>query len=498
MSARVRVEALPTSLVDAFAGQPALASGLLGDTLELAGEFERAANGVGSLSLDLRAPHGEVRASGRLEAEAFVLDEPAGVHVRLEPTDAWLASQLAGRMPSGSSLRRADGLPRPFELGLHADRIALPQGAAGFASVLASVAARLDAQLPDLVFEQAGSAPLELRDLHFGAVLAQQAGASSAQLSGKLGGDPAGDLAFDVHALDALALLAEEGGPVRFRVAVHGAAHGVPVGLVDALAGQGGLLVEAIGARADLTLESAGLSLTQGAFVVDLSTTQGPAHLDGSMEGGLLRVTKPGGLVAHFGLGPLTSTRFVGRLVPMVCELQKPAGSKSASIAVDALSLPLDGDLSKLDGQLSLDLGEVSYAMLPGLKGLFATLAPPKLVKLPAFAVPIAKGVVRYDKLVLPIGGRDFSFRGSFSLVSGELSLGTDIPLEMLGGKINSELEKARGLIDGKTLVPVEIRGSWNKPSFAVGRGFLDDIVKKALGNALEEGLEGLLKKKKP
>jgi hypothetical protein len=164
---------------------------------------------------------------------------------------------------------------------------------------------------------------------------------------------------------------------------------------------------------------------------------------------------------------------------------------------VDALALPLDGDLSKLDGLVRVDLGEVSYALLPGLKGLFGAQAP-KAVRLPAFAVPIEKGIVRYEKLALPIGGREYSFHGSFNLVGGELNLGTSIPLELLGTRVSSELDKARGLIDGKTLVPIEIRGTWDKPRFAVGKGFLDDVVKKALGGALEQGLEDLFKKKKP
>ena len=494
-SARLRIQALPASIVDALIGQPAALSGLLGDTLELEGDFERAARGSGALSFTLRAPHGEAGAAGKLEAGAFVLAEPAGLHVRLEPTDAWLAGQLAGRLPAGSQLRRASGLPRPFDLSLHAERIALPTGTQTLTQALAGTAARLDVQLPDLAFEQAGSAPLELRDLVLGAKLSQQPGSSLA-LHGKIAGDPAGDLAFEFRALDALALLAEENGLARFRIAAHGSAHGVPIGIVDALAGQGGLLVEALGARADLSLESSGISLDAGTFVVDLVSPQAPVHFDGEMSKGELRVTKPKGASARFGLGPLTSTRFVGRIVPLVCEVTKPEGAAPASVEVDALSLPLNGDLSKLDGLLRVDLGEINYAVLPGLKGLFGSQAQ-KPVKLPAFAVPIQKGVVRYDKLVLPIGGHEYSFHGSYSLVDGAMQLGTSIPLELLGSKVNSELDKARGLIDGKTLVPIEIRGTFSKPQFSIGKGFLDDVVKKALGGALESGLEGLLKKKK-
>jgi len=153
--------------------------------------------------------------------------------------------------------------------------------------------------------------------------------------------------------------------------------------------------------------------------------------------------------------------------------------------------------MAQLDGLLRFDLGEVSYALLPGLQGLFGPQGPPKPVRLPAFTVPIQKGVVHYEKLLVPIGGREFAFRGSYSLVDGSLLLGTEIPLEVLSSKVSSELDKARGVIDGKTLVPIEIRGTVSKPRFAVGQKFVDDVVKKALGNALEKGLDDLLKKKK-
>jgi len=485
--ASLRVEGLSCKVVDALIGKPEALSGLLGDTLALEGELVRAESGAGQLHFSLHAPRGEAALAGKLEPGGFVLAEPEGLHVRLDPSDAWLAQAVPG-------LRRAQGTPAPFDLRLHSERIALPQGAQTWIQALAGTEGRLEAKLPDLVWAEAAGTGVELHELVLQANLTQKPG-SLVRWNGKIAGDVPGDLAAELRALDALGLLGEAGGPGRFRVALHAAAHGVPVGLVDALAGQGGLLVEALGARADVTLESAGLSLDEGAFVLDLVSPQGPAHLDGELRAGSLRVSKPKGLTAHFSLGPLSSTRIVGRLVPMICELSKPSGAAPASVEVDALALPLDGDLAQLDGLVRFDLGEVSFSFL---KGLFGSQAVPKPVHLPAFTVPIQRGVVSYEKLVLPFGGREFAFHGSYSLVDGALQIGTEIPLELLGAKVNSELDKARGLIDGKTLVPIEIRGTLSKPRFAVGQSFLDQIVKKALGGALEKGLEGLLKKKKP
>ena len=83
----------------------------------------------------------------------------------------------------------------------------------------------------------------------------------------------------------------------------------------------------------------------------------------------------------------------------------------------------------------------------------------------PKPAVPRALVVLSFVPLLLvPIGGREFAFHGSYSLVDGSLQLGTEIPLEILGSKVSTELDKARGVIDGKTLVPIEIRGTLSKP----------------------------------
>ena len=491
----LKLEGLETRVADALVGRPALVSGLVGERLGLEAALSPGTGGS-AFTLALRAPRARLDLAGRLAGRTLELRGEHACELRLAPDDAWFGSALGAYLPAGASLK-LDG-ENPGELVLRAEvpQLALPEAEESWSHWLARNSLHVQAALPALAWTEGAQAPpLVLRGLALELALAPDS-APRASLKGEIAADPPGTLACEIAALDALRVLGEDGGLQRFRAALHVRAQGVPVALVDALAGQDGLLVEGLGPRADLALESAALSLAAGAFTLDLSAPPNSAHLEGSLEDGLLRIAKPKGLTARFALGPLTSTRVVGRLVPLVCQVEKPSGAAPAAIEVDALALPLDGDLSKLEGTLRVDLGEVSFAFFPGLSGLFGPQAAPKALALPAFRVPIQKGVVRYDKLVLPIGGRSFAFHGSYDLVKGELALGTEVPLYILGSKISSELDKARDFLDPKTLVPVEIRGAWNKPRLAIGQGFLDSVVKQALGHALEKGLEGLLKKK--
>lgn len=491
----LKLEGLETSVADALLGRPALVSGLVGPTLALEASLAPASGGS-ALTLALRAPRAKLDLAGRWNAAALELTGEHACELRLAPDDAWLASAIGPWLPAGASLRLAGDAAGELVLRAEVPHLALPAQEQPWTGWLASTSLHVAAALPALVWKESADAPpLTLRGLALELALAPDF-APHASLKGEIVAEPPGTLACEIAALDPLRLLGEEHGLERFRAALHVRAQGVPVALVDALAKQDGLLLDGLGPRADLALESAALALDSGSFTLDLSAPPNSAHIDGALEQGLLRIAKPKGLTARFALGPLTSTRVVGRLLPLVCQVTKPSGAAPAAVEVDALALPLDGDLSKLDGHVRVDLGEVSFALFPGLSGLFGSQAAPKALALPAFDVPIHQGVVRYDKLVLPIGARSFAFHGSYDLVKGELVLGTEVPLEILGSKISSELDKARDFLDPKLLVPVEIRGAWNKPRLSIGQGFLDGVVKKALGNALEKGLEGLLKKK--
>src|SRR5262249_56819171 len=123
-------------------------------------------------------------------------------------------------------------------------------------------------------------------------------------------GDPPGQLACTLRALDPLSKLSETDGTKTFRVAADVRASKLPTGLVDALAAQDGLLVDTLGPRLDVVLTTDSISLTAGTFVADLASDKALVHVDrGGFQDGALVLEKTSGkneaLLARIGLTPL-------------------------------------------------------------------------------------------------------------------------------------------------------------------------------------------------
>ena len=118
-------------------------------------------------------------------------------------------------------------------------------------------------------------------------------------------------------------------------------------------------------------------------------------------------------------------------------------------------------------------------------------------MRLPEIRVPITNGIASYDRLPLRIGGRDYAFSGTFSLVDKSFSMETQVPLAALGRKVSDKLESLRDFLDPNLMVPLELRGTWKSPRLRVGDDFLKKVAEDALKRQGEGLLEGLLKKKK-
>jgi RNAse (barnase) inhibitor barstar len=166
-------------------------------------------------------------------------------------------------------------------------------------------------------------------------------------------------------------------------------------------------------------------------------------------------------------------------------------------LRVDGLTVPLDGDLRQLDAKLRLELGEVQYALLPGLEAWFPELAA-RTSKLPTIEVEIVDGVARYQRLPVKLGGKEQSFSGSYDLVDGKLNLSADVPLAAFGKKVVKELDSLRDILPPDMVVPIELSGSWSSPKLRIKKKFLEDVVERAAQKALEDLFGGGKDKKKP
>jgi len=498
----LRLAGLPNAALDALSGRPGLVSGLLGPTSDLAVDTKGASPEAGAFSASLGSPSASIALAARLENGVLLAADKPAIDVRATLSQAWLDQQVGALMPAGAKLTLPDQEP-VLRLSVRDVKIPLPQGPAT-AEAFAAITMRLSASLPSLAYSDArtaaAGAPAVVRDFGLEADVAPGK-PPEAKLAAKIEGEPAGELSATLRALDPLASLAAEKGLEKFRVASDVRAKSVPTGLVDVLAAQEGLLVDVLGPRLDLVLHTDAISQTDGTFTASLESEKASVRCDrGGMKDGVLFLEHVQGkneaLLARAGLTPLFSKKIVGSLVPALVNLEKPAGAEPVVLAVENLRMPLDADLSKLDAAVRLDLGEVSYRLLPALSTMLGK-GEATTVKMPEIRVPIEKGVASYEGLPIRIGGRDRVFKGTFSLVDQSFRLNTQLPLSALGKGVSGKLDGLRGVLDANTMVPIELRGTWQNPKVGVGEDFLKKVAEDALKKQGGSLLEDLFKKKK-
>ncbi len=538
IDARIVLDDLPTDMLELFAGPQPMLTSLLGSPIDVEITADDIALDRGSLRAKVQTPSTSLSIAGRIQSGAFVCSGDDGLDLALNVPAGYVESQITPMLPAGTRLalpqdagpltakirntkfafastsvgavavrdasarlsdadaNAAESAQAPTSPSDGESAAAAPNAALAF---LADLGLKFEAGLPALTYSDAATdaagRPIVLRDTRVWAELAPGA-PPSAGVASKIDDVEPGSIDLNVRALDSLAKLAEPGEPSqpagleRIRVALDLRASGVPTALVDLLARQDGLLVDTLGQKLELKAKTDALSLEQGTFVVDLTSPQASLHASGQMKDKTLSMSRTDRGVARFGLTPLASERIVGSLVPVMFNVSKPEGAEPVVLTIDDLSFPMGGDLSKLDATVNLNLGEVTYRLMPALESLIGSVAGAKTVKLPALVIPIRKGIATYDNFPIVIGSQTCSFSGTFSLIDKSFRMSTAIPLSALGKKVSAAVEGARQYLDPNLPVPIEIRGTWKSPKVSIG----DDFMKRVVENAAKGGLQDLLK----
>lgn len=515
-SVRFELTKVDSAVVDRLAGSPDTLSALLGPELALTAKLDGNLPTAGTLDIALTGATGLVTCNARIEDGRVVATGDQGVTAKLQVTPELLRARLGPSLPAGTQVEIAAGDKGVLELRLR--DFATPIEAPDVAQRIGATNASLEVQLPSITYADAKTTaagrPVVLSAAKLTASLTRET-KPNLRFTASVQDTPPGSIDVAITALDPIEKLQDEGAWRTFRVEARVHVENVPTAIVDAVAGQDGLLVEALGPRLLIDVQAPDIALDRGLFTTRFEGGQNRVALAGKLVDGALVVESADGLDADVALGPLVMDRIVGKIMPIlgkakflanVGEEQLTESAQLAPFLVNSsdVNFALGSDLSKLSGVFRIDLGTLSFRGLPMLDQLGLSLDAAD-VRLPAFTVPIRDGVAMYERLPIRIGGRDVLFDGSVRLTDGEMTLATQLPLAMFGKKFERELGKIREFVPLDTAIPIVISGTWNKPRVDFQKGFLEGLLEKAAGKFLEDKAGGLLddlfggkKKKEP
>ncbi len=289
----------------------------------------------------------------------------------------------------------------------------------------------------------------------------------------------------------------------------------IPTALVDALTAQGGMLNELLGSTSSVTIKSADYDAAtrRGSAVIDASSPRATASIAGTIDDAAFRSSGPLEITiteVSPGLSGILATK-----QPVFGVIEKRAGDQPARFTSRAINVPLAGDMSILDGDMLIDLGEARVALAPSiaklLKPLTATDAGAKLLRYDPLSVAARKGVLQIARWTFPLDTFTFQTQGSIDLVKREVDLTTWVPAgaltsETLGAvsqQFGALTGKQLATIDDKVLIPLRTRGSLSNPTTApeFSAETLDEF-KKLAGRLIEDQIkskgEELIKERIP
>lgn len=456
--------------------------------LDLREGFGRSVLATGELSTDTLAVRiGGLRTGTELLAgEGEVPLRIAGVGSG--PT-APLARALSGFMPEDMGLEFRDAPPV-----IVLEELRIPRTAEGAPDLgRAILRARLD--LSDVELRSAGTrVAFSTMD---GALDVRPEVPPTFRFDAQILGKPESQVTLDARATEPIALDTVDVQalpPVSFTLT----AAGLPTAIVDEFASQDGLLVDVLGPELSLTAASPGLSKDSGDLDARLVSSLGTVEWAGEMkEGVLISRGEEDDLEAQVGLSPLFNQRIIGSLIPFLVDVKKAEGASPVLLRLYDCELPLDADLSKLNGKLRLDLGAVQYQLLPQFEEWLGDRTRVHDTVIKPLDVVIEGGKAKYERLPLPIGDKELVFQGSLDLATRGLSLTGDVPLSVLGSRVSAELTKLRdkGLLSGDLQVPVTVGGTLTRPKLGLKEGTLKELTKDLLPGAVEGLLDRGLKK---
>ena len=293
-----------------------------------------------------------------------------------------------------------------------------------------------------------------------------------------------------------------------------------PTGILDALAKQDGLLGDMLGSTISLKAEADKFGKNGGVLNLNTYSPRASATLRGRVVDGVLRTTPES---TQIRINEITR-QFSQRLtkgVPIAAEFEKTTGDEPGEVFAPQIFLPMDGDVTKLNGVVVLNPGTLQFQTTSLFRSVLdiANQKQQGVVgrKLKPLTVAVTNGVIRYGhtkqegRYSLPIGEFDVELEGIIDLPQKKLDMIVWIPAAGVADETLGVFGLGNiGNVGKATLMPFRVRGPFDDPGrpkadlelFAKegGANLIDGLIKdniedvgKGLGDLLD-GEDGPLK----
>jgi hypothetical protein len=289
---------------------------------------------------------------------------------------------------------------------------------------------------------------------------------------------------------------------------VQGRIDHVPTSLIDALAGTNGWLTRMLGEEVSvekLVVERA--PLEGGTVSMDLASPASRAHLSGSFQdakqdGQLVDgyfVLDEGGFI-ELSKFDESFTKSIYDVVPIFGELKRdPEADRASRIDIRSGRFPLNGAVEDVRFDLSADPGSVQYGLSGPIQSVLKMTGQNAMGQMGAriqpFDVRMAKGVINYDKLAVPLGEFTFTSEGEINLLKQVKNIFVFMP----AGAFAAEAFGAQGalgsILDTAAAIPMSNAGPLSATGWKAdfSKAFKAD---KVLENTIKKGIGDLLKPK--
>ncbi len=273
---------------------------------------------------------------------------------------------------------------------------------------------------------------------------------------------------------------------------LHLTATGIDTHLIDAMGECHGLLVDSVGTPVSVEctigdlfgasqVQASGMA-PNASFEMKFTIADKLANIDSQKN------------VASLNLTPALTHRILKDLGPVLSDIRTV--KHPIMMTVSNASIPLDGNVKKLNADVQIDIGEVeldsgavTLQLLPIFSSSHAEIIP---AAFESIKIQIRKGLVTYDEFNLIIDGKySVPYAGTINLNNRKLNLTSAVPLTGLGYSI----KELRGLATDID-VPLSITGTISEPKVDVDPKFdlselLQSAALDAIGDAIDDALSG-------